>query len=83
MGKRNKELLPESAKLYSGAVGKAQRMSTYEMLNWIDAVGTEMAQAVNDYRRTGELVSALELRRAAAQILGLTEELVVRTENES
>jgi hypothetical protein len=79
MSKRT--LLPESERVYSAAVGKAQLMSTHQILNWIDGVGSEMAATVQDYRRSGDHDQALELRRAAAQILALTEELVVQSEN--
>ena len=67
---------------YRKAVVRAQKMSTHEILNWIDTTGSDMAKIVMEYRKHGNIDSLSELRLAISYLQAMTEELIIRQENE-
>lgn len=63
---------------YAESVRKAPKMSTHDILNWIDNYITEIGKTAEDYRRYGDTGYLLELRRAVSILQALTEELMAR-----
>lgn len=63
---------------YNESCRKAQRMSTHDMLNWIDTHLNDIGQAATDYRKYGDEAYLQELRKAVSILQALTEELMAR-----
>lgn len=66
---------------YSKSVKKAASMSTDSMLTWMDDAILGMGKGIMDYRRTGDLDSIYEIRKAVSILQALTEELIIKQEN--
>lgn len=63
---------------YNESCRKAQKMSTHDMLNWIDTHLIDIGRASTDYRKYGEEIYLQELRKAVSILQALTEELMAR-----
>lgn len=63
---------------YNKSVSRAQKMTTHSMLDWVDTHITDIGKAAEDYRKQGDKISLLELRKAVSILQALTEELLIR-----
>lgn len=66
---------------YNEAVKKAQRMSTHDMLSWIENALNDIGKAIMDYKTHGDVASLLELRYAVSTMQALVEEAIIREDN--
>jgi hypothetical protein len=56
-------------------------MSVFEMLEHLDAAGSGMAKATQDYRKdSDEVYPLMEIRRALTELEAVTDELLLRHE---
>lgn len=57
---------------------RLSRLTTPEVLNWVDQAGTGIAKAFDDYRKMGDEVSLMEVDSGLASLAGALDVLKSR-----
>lgn len=55
------------------------RLATPDVMNWADGVGTGIAKAIDDFRRTGETLALQEAQEGVSALAGAIDVLVQRS----
>jgi hypothetical protein len=69
---------PKVSEERARAYGRMRRLSTVDTMNWMDAAGSGVARALDDYRRYGEPDSLNEIRAGLEALLGCVDSLQER-----
>lgn len=62
---------------------RIQRLSTHELLEYIDTAGAGMGRGLKDFREQGKIASLTEISDALLVLKVIVEELTIRCETEA